>query len=83
LCQKAEIITLPHQSNDTLISQILVDEKLCNDLKNRKFTKIITFLPTEETELLSKKLNIPLLNSYEISQLANDKVALKEYTISA
>lgn len=83
LCQKAEIITLPHQSHHTLISQILADEKLCNDLKSRKFTKIITFLPTEETELLSKKLNIPLLNSYQISQQSNDKVALKEYTISA
>lgn len=83
LCSKAEIIALPHQSSMTLVQQILQDETLCATLKTRWFKKMITFLPTEESEQLASKIWIPMFNSYDVSQLANDKVLLKEYTIDA
>lgn len=83
LCAKAEIITLPHQSTMPLVHQILEDDVLCKKLEARGFTKMITFLPTQEAEQLANKIHIPLINSFEISQAANDKVALKQYTIDA
>lgn len=83
LCSKAEIIALPHQSSMTLVRQILQDEALCSKLKDKSFQKIITFLPTEETEELALKLWIPLSNSFSISQAANDKVALKQFTVES
>ncbi len=83
LCEKAEIITLPHQSTIPLVRQILTDKELCDKLRQRQFKKMITFLPTKECENLAAILHIPLLNSYYVSQAANDKVALKQYTIDS
>lgn len=74
-----DIISIPHQSNQSLTEQILQDEQLCKSLQEKNFTNLIVFLPTPATVLLSKKLQIPLLNTYEISQQANDKVALKKF----
>ncbi len=83
LCAKAEIILLPHQSTMSLVQQILQDSVLCEKLKRGWFQKIVTFLPTEDADLLALKIWIPLLNSFAISLAANDKVALKEFTIES
>lgn len=75
-----DIITLSHQSNTSLVDQILWDEKLLDSLKG-KFTTIVVFFPTLQSQLLADKIGCRLLNNVDISLSANSKVELKKYIV--
>ena len=83
LCQGAEVMTLPHQAGMTLTDQILHNDELCEKLKNVWYNRLVTFLPTQQSEKLAVKIGLPLHNSFSVSQAANDKVALKEFLMTS
>lgn len=82
LCENVNIITIPNQHHLTLSEIIIENKNIKEKIQTWWFSKIIWFLPDEWLEKLSSELGIPLINTQEVSEKANNKKLLKKYLLS-